>query len=53
MNGGNMLCMGWREMTCTPDKFGRNQQIVAPAGKCSAAWFYLGLAVIAGVIIAK
>lgn len=57
----NMLCLGWRTITTcggTENAYGRNQQVVPPTGgdgqTCpSAAWFYIGAAVVAGMILAR
>lgn len=56
----NMLCLGWRTITTcggVENAYGRNQQVVAPTGgdgqQCSAGWFYVGLAVLAWMALAR
>ncbi len=54
----NMLCLGWRTITTCggAEGYGRNQQIIPPVGDAcsgSATWFYVGLAIVAGLALAK
>jgi hypothetical protein len=53
----NMLCLGWRDMTnCGGDNYGRTQQLVPPCASAvcpDATWFYVGLAVIAGIALVR